>query len=192
MKKTPKILAFAGSARKDSLNKKLVKIAVAAAKSAGADVNVLDLARYDLPIYNADLEKEEGIPRNALEIKKMMIEADGFLIASPEYNSSITPLLKNVIDWASRASEGESPLICYKDKIVCLMSASPGKLGGLRALVHVRAILENIGCLVLPDQRAISQAHEAFLGNGKLKNEKDQKAIEDLGEKLVQIIEKLK
>ena len=159
---TPRILAFAGSARKDSWNATLVRIAAEGARQAGAEVTVIDLKDYPLEIFNEDLEKKAGTPENASRLKKLFVEHDGLLIASPEYNSSITPLLKNTIDWVSRPAEGESPLAAYRNKSAALMSASPGGLGGLRGLVHVRAILSSIGVLVLPDQIAVSSAFEAF------------------------------
>lgn len=117
--------------------------------------------------------------------------ASGISDCLPEYNSSITPLLKNAIDWASRSEPGEPSLVCFKEKIAVLMSASPGGLGGLRGLVHVRSILGNIGVLVLPDQKAISNAHQAFDENGNLKDESQQAAILQLGHKLVTMTVKL-
>lgn len=150
-----KILAFAGSARTDSYNKKLVKIAVEGAKAAGAEVTYLDFRDLPLPLYDEDLEATEGIPGNALKLKGLMKANQGFIIACPEYNSSITPLLKNAIDWASRSEPGEPPLVCFKEKIAVLMSASPGGLGGLRGLGHVRSILSSIGVVVIPDQMAL-------------------------------------
>jgi chromate reductase, NAD(P)H dehydrogenase (quinone) len=186
-----KILAFAGTARQDSFNKKLVKIAVAGAKAAGAEVTYLDFRDLPLPLYDSELEVSEGLPENALKLKAMMKAHQGFLIACPEYNSSITPLLKNAIDWASRPQPGEPSLVCFKDKVTALMSASPGGLGGLRGLVHVRAILGNIGVLVIPDQTAIGNAHQAFDEDGNLKDELQQAAIEQLGRKLVAVTIKL-
>jgi chromate reductase, NAD(P)H dehydrogenase (quinone) len=188
---TTKILAFAGSARKDSFNKKLVKIAVAGAKAAGAEVTYLDFRDLPLPLYDGDLEDSEGLPDNARKLKAMMKAHQGFLIACPEYNSSITTLLKNAIDWASRPDLDESPLVCFKDKVAILMSTSPGELGGLRGLVHVRSILSNIGVLVLPDQKAIGNAHQAFDENGNLKDRSQQESIEQLGNKLATITAKL-
>ncbi|WP_310414942.1 NAD(P)H-dependent oxidoreductase [Chamaesiphon sp. OTE_8_metabat_110] len=184
---TAKILAFAGSARKDSFNKKLVKIAAEGAKAAGAEVTYLDFRDLPLPLYDEDLETAEGLPENALKLKAMMKAHQGFLIACPEYNSSITPLLKNAIDWASRPEPGEPSLVCFKDKVAILMGASPGALGGLRGLVHVRSILGNIGVLVLPDQKAIGNAHQAFDEHGQLKDELQQVAIAQLGNKLVTV-----
>jgi chromate reductase, NAD(P)H dehydrogenase (quinone) len=188
---TTRILAFAGSARKDSFNKKLVKIAVEGAKVAGAEVTYLDFRDLPLPLYDEDLEESEGLPDNARKLKAMMKAHQGFLIACPEYNSSITPLLKNAIDWASRPALDESSLVCFKDKVAMLMSASPSGLGGLRGLVHVRSILGNIGVLVLPDQKTIRNADRAFDENGNLKDESEQESILQLGSKLVNVTAKL-
>lgn len=188
---TAKILAFAGSARKESFNKKLVKIAAEGAKAAGAEVTYLDFRDLPLPLYDADLETAEGLPDNALKLKALMKAHQGFMIACPEYNSSITPLLKNAIDWASRSEPGEPSLVCFKEKVAGLMSASPGGLGGLRGLVHVRSILSNIGVLVLPDQKAIGSAHQAFDENGNLQDEVQQTAIMQLGGKLAAVTAKL-
>jgi len=187
----PRILAFAGSARKDSYNARLVRIAAEGARSAGADVTVLDLNDYPLPLFDEDLEREDGTPENATKLKKLFLDHDGLLIASPEYNSSITPLLKNTIDWVSRSAEGESPLAAYRGKVAALMAASPGGLGGLRGLVHVRSILSSIGVIVLPDQSAVSRAFEAFDDTGKLKDEKKQSSIEGLGRSVAEMLVKL-
>src|SRR5277367_38947 len=140
----PKILAFAGSTRKESFNKKLVKIAADAARAAGAQVTYLDLREIPMPLYDGDLETEQGIPENAKKFKTMLLAHDGLLISAPEYNSSISGVLKNAIDWASRPLAGEAPLACFAGKAATLMSASPGALGGLRGLVIVRSLLSNI------------------------------------------------
>ena len=159
---------FAGSTRTDSFNKRLVRVAAAGASESGADVTVIDLRDFSMPLYDEDLERNEGLPPNAGKLKDLMLENHGFLISSPEYNSSISGVLKNTIDWTSRPRDGEPPSVCYQDKIAGLMSASPGGLGGLRGLVHVRAILENMGMMVLPNQVAVSKAHEAFDAEGNL------------------------
>lgn len=185
------ILAFAGSARKDSLNKKLVKIAAEGARATGAEVTYLDFRDLPLPIYDQDLEEAEGLPDNVRKLKTLMKAHQGFLIACPEYNSSITPLLKNAIDWASRPELSEPSLVCFKEKVAVLMSASPGGLGGLRGLVHVRSILGNIGVLVLPDQKAIGNADRMFDEKGNLQDETQQTAIMQLGRKLTTVIAKL-
>jgi NAD(P)H-dependent FMN reductase len=134
-----KILAFSGSARENSYNQKLVKIAALGASKVGAEVTVINLADYPLPLYNADLEKEQGLPENAKKLKQLMLEHDGLLIASPEYNSAFSALLKNTIDWMSRAeSSDEKPLAAYQGKVAAIMAASPGALGGIRGLVFLR------------------------------------------------------
>jgi NAD(P)H-dependent FMN reductase len=190
---TPRILAFSGSARAASFNKMLAAIGAEAARAAGAEVTLLDFRDLPLPLYDGDLEDAQGLPDNAKKLKALMREHDGFLISAPEYNSSITPLLKNAIDWASRAeSESEPPLVCYRGKTAALLSASPGGLGGIRGLVHVRSILGNIGVHVLPDQVSISSAYEAFEENGKLKDARKTKQVENLARALVEMTKKLK
>lgn len=193
MENQPKIIAFAGSSRKESFNKKLVKIAVEIAKKAGAQVTLIDLGDYPMPLMDQDLEVKEGMPANGRKVKELMISHDAFLISSPEYNSSIPPLLKNTFDWASRTTEkNETPLLAYKGKVAGLLSASPGGLGGIRSLVTVRSILENIGVLVIPHQHCLSKAHEAFDAEGKLKDPKQQESVEKVVNELVRVIKKLK
>jgi len=164
-----------------------------AARAAGANVTVVDLREFALPLYDQDLEDASGLPEEAKKFKTLLRESDGFLIASPEYNSSITGALKNAIDWASRSeSDDEPPLAAFRDKVAALGSASPGALGGLRGLVHLRAILGNIGVIVLPDQVCISTAHEAFDEAGKLKDERKAKQVTALANGFVQFVSKLK
>jgi len=191
MASAPKILAFAGSTRVGSFNKKLVKIAAAAARAAGAEVTELDLRDLPMPLYDGDLEATEGIPPNAQTLKALMRAHEGLLISAPEYNSGITGVLKNAIDWASRSAAGEAPLACFVGKTAALMSASPGGLGGLRGLVQVRSMLSNIHVLVLPDQVAVPRAEEAFNPDGTLKDATQRAAIETLGRSLVEILIKL-
>ncbi len=191
MSSNPTILAFAGSTRQDSFNKKLVQIAAQGASHAGADVTYLDLRDLPLPLFDEDLEAREGIPLNAKKLKELMIAHQGFLIASPEYNSSISAVLKNTIDWASRPQPGEAPLACFKGKVAVLMSASPGALGGLRGLVHIRSILDNLSMIVLPEQRAIGNAYSAFTPEGNLQDADQQSAVEQLGARLVEVVAKL-
>lgn len=188
----PKILAFAGSMREGSYNKKLIKIAVAGARKAGAKVTLIDLADYRFPLYDGDLEEREGLSEKVKELKRLFVEHDGLMISSPEYNSSISGVLKNAIDWVSRDEEGDPvSLVAYRGKVVALMSASPGYLGGLRGLVTVRSILSNIHCLVLPSQVTVSKAHEAFNPNGQLKNVKKEESVLNLGKTLVDVLSKL-
>lgn len=176
-----KILAFAGSLRKDSFNKKLVKLAVQGAEEAGAEVTYIDLHDYPMPIYDGDIEASEGIPEQALKLKQLFREHQGLLIASPEYNSSISAALKNAIDWVSRSEKGEPMLACYTGKVAAILAASPGALGGLRGLVTLRSILGNIQVTVIPDQIAISSAADAFGEDGSLKDAKQQDKVKKIG-----------
>jgi chromate reductase len=189
----PRILAFAGSARRDSCNKKLVRIAAAGAEQAGAKVTIVDLADYPMPMMDQDLEAAQGPPANATALKTLFLEHDGLMLSCPEYNSSITPLLKNTIDWVSRPGPNNSPsnLAAYKNKVAVLMSASPGALGGLRGLVTVRSILGNIGVIVLPEQVAVPNAYDAIGPDGRLKDAARQSAIEYLGRALAEALKKL-
>jgi NAD(P)H-dependent FMN reductase len=187
-----KILAFAGSTRVDSFNKKLVKIAASGARAAGAQVTCLDLRDLPMPIYDGDLEIQQGLSDNVKKFRALLMGHDGLLISAPEYNSGVSGVLKNAIDWASRPLPGEAPLACFTGKVAVLMSASPGVLGGLRGLVQVRSILSNIQVLVLSQQMAIPKADEAFNADGTLRDVKQQDAIEALGSSLAEILIKLK
>lgn len=187
----PRLLAFAGSLRKESLNKKALAAAVPMAREAGAEVTHIDLADYRLPVYDGDLEEAEGVPEPARKLKALMKSHDGFLICTPEYNSSIPGMLKNVIDWASRQEEGEESAACFAGKTAALMSASPGALGGIRSLAAVRAILENLGTLVIPDQVAVPKAHAAFNADGTFNDEKRAAAVRRLTASLATVTRKL-
>ena len=147
-----RILAFAGSLRKDSFNKKLVQIAVQGARQAGATVTYIDLKDYPLPIYDGDIEAASGIPENGLKLKKLFAEHDGLLISAPEYNSSISGVLKNAIDWVPRQLPGEARGRQLRGSARRAWSASrvPRRAGRLaRGLSSVRAILGNINVIVL-------------------------------------------
>jgi len=188
-----KILFLAGSARKQSINKKLVKLAANMAKTAGADVTVVDLKDYEMPLYNGDLEMEHGIPDNAKKLKQLFMDHHGFFIASPEYNSSFSPLLKNTIDWMSRPhEENETPLVAYKGKVAALGAVSPGVLGGLRGLVPLRMLLGNIGVTVIPSQIAIGSGFKAFDSEGKLNNEAQANMLQATIDELIRTADRLK
>lgn len=191
MNSIPRIAALAGSTKRTSVNKKLIHLAASAAERAGASVRVIDLAEFPLPIFNEDLESELGRPREAQQLTELLADQHGLLIASPEYNSSITPLLKNAIDWVSRPVPGQPTLHAFRGKVAALLSASPGALGGLRGLVHVRSILGNIGVIVLPDQVAIPSAHEAFDDSGALKSTGHASKVDALAQSLVRTAQRL-
>ncbi|MFT4994435.1 MAG: chromate reductase [Paraglaciecola sp.] len=187
-----KILAFSGSGRKDSVNKKVLAVAAQGATEAGAEVTIVNLEDFAMPIFTEDLEAAEGMHPGGQRFKALLIEHDGFLISSPEYNSSYSALFKNSIDWASRKIDGESTLQAYKGKVAGLMAASPGALGGVRALVTVRMLMENLGTMVLPGQKAVGGAFKIFDQDGNITDQKTETALKNIGKNLVLTVSKLK
>ncbi len=161
---TPKILVFPGSTRTGSHNVRLAALAAKELTLIDADVTSISLADYPLPLYEGDLEANAGAPDNALKLKQMIMAHNGVFIASPEYSASVTPVLKNAIDWVSRVRErGDPAYAAFKGRVFAISSASPGRSGGLRSLMALRQILElGCGALVVPEQVAIPQADNAF------------------------------
>jgi NAD(P)H-dependent FMN reductase len=188
----PKILAFAGSARKGSFNKMLAKIAGAGAERAGAAVTYIDLRDLPMPIYDADLEAADGIPPNALAFKRLLAEHDAFLIASPENNSTVSALLKNALDWASRSAPGEPPFAAFQGKVAAVVSASTGALGGIRGLAQIRALLANMSVIVIPEQKAVPNARSAFGEDGRLLDDGARDAAEKVGAALARVAARLR
>ena len=191
MATSPRILAFAGSTRRDSWNQRILDIAAAGAVDAGATVTSILLQDFPLPLFNQDIEAEEGHSANSHALKKLFTEHDALLLACPEYNSSITPLQKNVIDWVSRPVADEPRLAAYIGKTAALMSASPGGLGGHRGLVHVRSILSSIGVLVLPEQVTIPHIHQAFDSDGHMTDSQNRESLLALGRQLAEATARL-
>lgn len=187
-----KLAAFSGASRKESFNKKLLEQAVTAARQTGAEVTVVELAAYNMPIYDGDDEAASGLPAGAVEFKKLLRESDGILIASPEYNSAYSALLKNAIDWASRSGKDEPPGSVFAGKVAGIVSASPGALGGLRGLFALRELLQNLGVTVLPNMQAVGQAMSAFNDDGTLKDEKTAAGVAGVAGGLVTTLQKLK
>lgn len=181
-----KLLAFSGSLRANSYNQCIVAQAAKGAVSAGAEVTVVHLKDYVAPLFNEDDEAKTGIPAGAQALKQLMLDHDGFLIATPEYNSSYSAALKNAIDWASRMQEGEKPLQAFKGKTATIMAASPGGLGGIRALVPLRMLLGNIGLHVHPSQLAIGSVAKLIDSNGVLSDEATRTKLESLGKQAVE------
>jgi NAD(P)H-dependent FMN reductase len=181
MTQRPRLLAFAGSVREGSFNRKLAAAAARAAEAAGALVTLAELRDHPMPIYDGDLEEREGMPEGAVRWRRLMAEHDGFLIASPEYNSSTPPLLKNALDWASRRHPDDAtPRPAYRGKVAGIMSASNGRLGGIRGLPHLRQVLTTLGVLVVPEQLALHGAADAFAEDGSLKDPAQAKLLEAL------------
>jgi len=188
---TPKILAFSGSLRQGSFNHQLASVAAKHAEAAGAEVRVIRLREFALPVYDGDIEAA-GFPEMLEPLKEQFRWADGFLICSPEYNSSISAALKNAIDWVSRPTrEGEPALEGFAGKTAGLLSASPGGLGGLRGLVHLRSILQSIKVLTVPDQFALASAHGAFAEDGSIADEKQDAAVAGVARALVELTAKV-
>jgi chromate reductase, NAD(P)H dehydrogenase (quinone) len=160
----PKILVIPGSLRTGSHNARLAALAAKELALTEAEVTRISLADFPLPIYDADLELKSGPPANARQLKRMIEAHQGIFIVGPEYNASITPLIKNTIDWVSRVREdGEAPLAVFRHRVFALGAASPGRFGGMRSLMATRQVLE-IGCgaLVIPEQVAVTNAATAF------------------------------
>ena len=183
---SPKILVFSGSLRADSFNQKLAAIAAAKAGEQGAEVTLISLRDFRLPIFDEDFEAEQGMPENGKRLKALFADHQGLIIASPEYNSTITAALKNSIDWVSRSTApGEQPLSVLKGKSAAILSASPGGYGGARSLAQLRPFFENIGITVMADQVSIGKAHEAFGSDGHLIDPAQDAAVGALAASLV-------
>lgn len=191
MKTRTRILALAGSTRAGSWNHLLLENAAAGARRAGAKVTVVRLRDYPLPLFDEDLEAAGGLPEPGHRLRTLFAVHDGLLLASPEYNGSVTAVLKNTLDWLSRGHGDAVPLSLFRGKSAALLSASPGGLGGLRGLVHARAILGNLGLLVLPEQLALPAAHEAFDAAGRLRDRRRQAEAEALGARLAEVTARL-
>ena len=175
-----KILIFAGSTRAQSFNRQLAKVAAGIATQAGAEITLLELASLDIPLYNADLEAR-GTPPDVIRLKQLMFDHPGWVICSPEYNGSYTALLKNTIDWASSPVKGDATWSqgskAFAGKVVGLLAASPGALGGLRSLSHLSPLLSNLQCWVAPKQYALGQAGGAFDADGQLQSDKHMDGV---------------
>jgi len=187
-----KVLAFSGSVRSGSWNEKLVSSGAAVCRGLGAEVTHISLRDYAMPIYDGDDEADHGPPEAARRLHALVADHDGLLIACPEYNSSITPLLKNTIDWVTRVKTDEHPGIIFSGRAVGLIAASPGSLGGLRGLFVVRSIFLNIATHVVPSHVAVSGAHEAFADDGSLADDGMRSRLESLCGDLVRMADALR
>jgi chromate reductase, NAD(P)H dehydrogenase (quinone) len=191
MTSSPKILAFAGSLREHALSKRVLKIAIKGAEKVGAEVTYVDLRDYPMPIYNLDDHEKNGFDEKALAFQGLLVQHDGFLIASPEYNGSLPAALKNAIDWASRPSDKYPRSAVFSGKFAAMMASSPGSLGGVRSLSHLRGVLTSISVNVLPQEIAVPFAEEKFVGNAEEMIDETMKArLEELGALLVEMLKK--
>jgi NAD(P)H-dependent FMN reductase len=187
MADSPKILVFAGSARRDSQNKKLAARAAAIAKGHGAAVTLIDLADYDAPIYSGDIESASGLPETMRQLKAQFASHDGFLISTPEYNGHVPPLLINCFSWASRAENEERSMVAFAGKKAGLMAASPGRLGGIRVLPRLRSTLADLGVMVVPGFVSLPGASKAFSDDGTL-SEDVESSIAALVQRLTEAV----
>ncbi len=170
-----KILALAGSTRSESLNKRLLAAVAALADPEQAEVDIIDLRDFPLPLYDGDLEEAEGVPDNAMRLKEKFLGADALLISTPEYNTSLPAVLKNAIDWISRPVDGVPWLSEIRGQVLGAVSASPGATGGMQALAHLRQMFMNLGAFVVPGFTACPNAAAAFDDDGNFVNEAQAK-----------------
>jgi chromate reductase, NAD(P)H dehydrogenase (quinone) len=182
MSTAPRILAFSGSSRRESLNQKLLVSVVEAVRAVGGEVTLISLNDYVMPLYNGDLEDEKGIPENAKKLMQLILEHGALLIASPEYNSQMTPLLKNSIDWCTRGDENP-----FRGKVAAVVSASPGNFGGIRSMTLARQLLTHLGCHIVPAQCVLPAADKAFDPDGRLHDARAQKAAVGVANDLVRV-----
>ena len=172
---TPRILVLPGSNRNGSFNAALAAAASLELAGQGADVSRISLADYPLPLVDENLKNETGVPENAVKLGHLIAAHSGVFLCCPEYNSSIPPLLKNMIDWVSLITrDGDQAFKPWQGRYVALGSASNGKLGGIRGLYHVRSVMVNVGTQVISEQCAVSGAADAFEADGRLKDERTQ------------------
>lgn len=177
----PRLLAFAGSLRKASYNRRLIPVLVEGARAGGAEVTLIDLRDFPLPIYDGDLEAE-GMPDAVRALQDLMREHDGLLVSTPEYNGSMPALVKNTLDWISRPmAEGGSGTALFRGKVAGIVAASPGALGGLRSLLVLRDALAKLGMIVLPEQAAVGNAAERLPEPGVLTDERLRVAVHSVG-----------
>lgn len=192
---SPRIVVMAGSSRREALSRKVAAACVAPLAAAGADVDLVELADHPAPLYNGDLEVESGLPEGIVSLQRRLAAADGLLVVNPEYNGSITPLLKNALDWCSRpnpADRARSGGAVYAGRAAAVVGTSPGALGGMRVLFHVRDILGYLGMQVIPQQLAIGKAGEAVGDDGRLRDPAQREALDKLAQALVDTARRLR
>jgi chromate reductase len=189
---TVKVLALCGSASRDSLNRKLLGVAAHGALDEGGEVTFISLADYQLPLYDGDFENEHGVPEPVRELQGLFAESEALLIASPEHNGGYTALLKSAIDWVSRPREsGEPGVLLFAGKVAAVVSASPGPMGGIRAMLGMRGVLEKLGAMVIPQGFSLGVAHQAFTGDGNLTDGKADTEVRSVGAALVGVTRQL-
>lgn len=190
MMPNPKILCFSGSTRSGSINVRLLDAAIKELSGFDCEITRISLEDYPLPIYNGDLEEKEGVPENAVKLAKLMSEHDGFFVTCPEYNGSLTPLMKNSIDWMTRVPSDQA--VPFKDKVGAIGACSPGGMGGIAMLYHLREILVRLGSLIVSEQVAVGNGFDAFDENDKLTDERSSQFLTATCKSLVTKVKLLK
>jgi chromate reductase, NAD(P)H dehydrogenase (quinone) len=189
-----KLLVFAGSTRRNSYNRRLASATATIARAAGADVTHIELADFDVPMYNADLEAE-GTPADVMRLKQLTWEHPAWIICAPEYNASYPALLKNTLDWISSPVKSDpiwqDGFRSSRGKVVGMLSASPGALGGLRSQSHLAPLLLNLMCWVAPTNFALGRAADAFDAQGALANEAARKGVSSVIEQVLWAADRL-
>ena len=173
----PSIVVMAGSSRRDSFARRLAHACLEPLSQIGADVQLIELGDYPMPLYNGDLERDSGLPDAAVALQQRLYSSDGVLVVNPEYNGSITPLLMNTLDWCSRPNPKDEPRsggAVFAGRAAAVLATSPGPMGGMRVLFHVRDILGYLGMHVIPQQLGVGNAGSAFADDGRLANERQQ------------------
>lgn len=187
METSDRLLVVPGSARSASLNKALARAATDAARAAGAEVTLIDLRDYPMPVYDGDLEAAQGQPAPARALAELFLAHSAVLFVSPENNASVPSLLKNTIDWMSRLRDRDG----FTGRVAGLMAASPGALGGLRGLVHLRQILQTLNMLVITEQFALPRAHQAFDTDGRLVDPRHNEQMNKVVQRLIEVAGRL-
>lgn len=193
--KQPRILVIAGSRRREALSKRVAQACALAVRNAGAEVSLIDLDDYPAPLYDGDLEAASGLPEPVMRLQRLLHESDGLLVVNPEYNGSVTPLLKNTLDWCSRPNPADperSGGKVYAGRVAAVVGSSPGALGGMRVLFHVRDILGYLGMQVIPQQLAVAKAGEAVGEDGRLRDAAQQAMLATLADALVDCARRLR
>jgi chromate reductase, NAD(P)H dehydrogenase (quinone) len=186
-----RLLVIAGSTRSGAFSKQLARAACRLAETAGHQATFVDLREHAMPLYDGDLEAAHGLPEAALRLRGLVRDHDAVLVVTPEYNASIPAVLKNALDWLSRPAAAEPGVSVWKEKAAAIMASSPGALGGLRGLVHLRQILMNLGALVITEQFALGAAASAFAPDGALVDGKHAAAVEAVVRRLARVAARL-
>jgi NAD(P)H-dependent FMN reductase len=186
-----RVLVIPGSTRTDAFSKKLARAAGKLVAQAGAEATVIDLRDFAMPLYDGDLETSEGVPEGAVRLRGVVKVHEALMVCTAEYNSSLPAVLKNTIDWLSRPYAAEPGVSVFKHKTAAVLSSSPGALGGMRGLVHLRQILMNLGVLVITEQFSLSNAASAFAADGSLVDGKHTATVLGIAQRLVHVTSRL-